>query len=51
MEENTNSYERSWAVDLIAPINAYFELAAHPLINIPYDPIEETAKAKKTPNS
>jgi len=35
IEENTNSYERSCAVDLIAPIKAYLLLAAQPLINIP----------------
>jgi hypothetical protein len=35
IEENTNSYDNNCAVDLIAPINAYFELAAQPLINIP----------------
>ena len=35
IEENTNSYESNWAVDLIAPIKAYLELAAQPLINIP----------------
>ena len=51
IEEKTNSYERSCAVDLIAPINAYLELAAQPDINIPYDPIEDTANAKKIPNS
>jgi hypothetical protein len=32
-------------------MKAYFEFAAHPDIKIPYDPIEETAKAKNTPKS
>jgi hypothetical protein len=35
----------------MAPIKAYLELAAHPDTKIPYEPIEDTAKAKKTPNS
>jgi hypothetical protein len=32
-------------------MKAYFEFAAHPDIRIPYEPSEETANAKKIPNS
>ena len=29
----------------------YLEFAAHPAINIPYDPNDDTANIKKIPNS
>jgi len=32
-------------------MKVYLELAAHPDINIPYDPNDDTAKTKNTPNS
>jgi hypothetical protein len=35
IDENTNSYDKSCAVDRIAPIKAYLELAAQPDTNIP----------------